>query len=96
MNSLDRQMLLQEEMGKDRTITLLANRRRSPELTMDPNTAQDLEEVKSIPVVANESRDLIRKGEHDERSNETIASMHRCVRMGDHSGVVGVVSECTK
>jgi hypothetical protein len=52
MNSLDRQMLLQEEMGKDRTITLLANRRRSPELTMEPNTGQDLEEVKSIPVVA--------------------------------------------
>jgi hypothetical protein len=45
-------MLLQEEMDNDRTITLLANRRRSPELTPEPGADQDLEEVKSIPVVA--------------------------------------------
>jgi hypothetical protein len=45
-------MLLQEEIGNDRTITLLANRRRSPELTPEPGAGQDLEEVKSIPVIA--------------------------------------------
>jgi len=39
-------MLLQEEIGNDRTITLLANRRRSPEPTPEPGAGQDLEEVK--------------------------------------------------